>query len=422
MLRGTQHDTSEDIFKEAVLFEGGRRKVVHFDEWMLVAAVLLLLSILAWLISSRLGIPALLFFLAIGMLAGSDGPGGIYFDNVFVAQSTGVVALAFILFAGGLDTEWKVVRPALSGALALSTIGVLLTAVVVALFAILLLHISFLQGMLLGAIISATDAAAVFSVLGARQLHLKGTLIPLLELESGSNDPMAVFLTIGLIQLLTDPRQSFLNVVVLFIQQMGIGAIGGLVLGWVSLQLIKRLHLAVVSLYPVLTIALVLFAYGLTATLGGSGFLAVYLMGLILGNSSIQRVNRLARFHDAIAWLMQIAMFLILGLLVFPSHLPAVAVSGLLITGVAIFIARPVSVLISLLPVKISLREKLFISWVGLRGAAPIVLATFPLLANVPQATFLFDLTFFVVLVSVLLQGTTVPLVAKWLGVVTSPT
>lgn len=388
---------------------------------MLVSAVLLLLSIVAWLVSSRLGIPALLFFLAIGMLAGSDGPGGIYFDNVFVAQSIGVVALAFILFAGGLDTDWKVVRPALGGALSLSTIGVLLTAIVVALFAMLLLHISFLQGMLLGAIISATDAAAVFSVLGARKLHLKGILIPLLELESGSNDPMAVFLTIGLIQLLTQPQQSFLNVIVLFIQQMGIGAISGLVLGWASLQLIKRLHLEVVSLYPVLTIALVLFTYGLTATLGGSGFLAVYLMGLIVGNSSIQRVNRIARFHDAIAWLMQIAMFLILGLLVFPSHLPAVAVNGLLITGVAIFIARPVSVLISLLPVKISLREKLFISWVGLRGAVPIVLATFPLLANVPQAMALFDLTFFVVLVSVLLQGTTVPLVAKWLGVATSP-
>ena len=394
---------------------------MHFDELLLISAILLLLSILAWLISSRLGIPSLLFFLAIGMLAGSDGPGGIYFDNVFVAQSIGVVALAFILFAGGLDTEWKVVRPALGGALSLSTIGVLLTAIVVALFAMLLLHISFLQGMLLGAIISATDAAAVFSVLGARQLRLKGILLPLLELESGSNDPMAVFLTIGLTELLTQPQQSFLNVIVLFIQQMGIGAISGLVLGWVSLQLIKRLHLAVVSLYAVLTIALVLFTYGLTATLGGSGFLAVYLMGLIVGNSSIQRVNRIARFHDAIAWLMQIAMFLILGLLVFPSHLPAVAVSGLLITGVAIFIARPASVLISLLPVKLSLREKLFISWVGLRGAVPIVLATFPLLANVPQAAALFDLTFFVVLVSVLLQGTTVPLVAKWLRVVAAP-
>ena len=389
-----------------------------FDEWLLVASILLLLSIVAWKVSSRLGIPALLFFLAIGMLAGSDGPGGIYFDNAFVAQSVGVVALAFILFAGGLETEWKVVRPALGGALALSTIGVLLTTVIVAIFAFLVLHLSFLEGLLLGAIISATDAAAVFSVLGARKLRLTGMLVPLLELESGSNDPMAVFLTIGLIQLLTQPQASFVGVIILFFQQMGVGAICGLLLGWVTLQLISRLKLEVVALYAVLTIALVLFTYGLTATLGGSGFLAVYLMGLIVGNSSVQRVNRLIRFQDAIAWLMQITMFLILGLLVFPSHLPAVAVGGLLITGVVIFIARPVSVLISLFPLKMSLQEKLFVSWVGLRGAAPIVLATFPLLAGVPRASSLFDLVFFVVLVSVLLQGTTVPLVAKWLGVV----
>jgi cell volume regulation protein A len=202
---------------------------------------------------------------------------------------------------------------------------------------------------------------------------------------------------------------------------MGVGAICGLLLGWGAILLISRLKLEVESLYPVLTIALVLLTYGLTATLGGSGFLAVYLMGLILGNSSVQRVDRLTRFHDGIAWLMQIAMFLILGLLVFPSHLPAVIVSGLLITGVAIFIARPVSVLITLLPVKMSLQEKLFVSWVGLRGAAPIVLATFPLLAGASRSSYLFNLVFFIVLASVLLQGTSVPLVAKWLGVVTSP-
>ncbi len=361
---------------------------MHFEEWLLVSSVMLLLSILAWKVSSRLGIPALLLFLGIGMLAGSDGPGGIYFDDASVAQSVGVVALAFILFAGGLDTEWKVVRPALGAALALSTIGVLLTALVVAVFALFLLHVSFLEGLLLGAIISATDAAAVFSVLGARKLNLSGKLIPLLELESGSNDPMAVFLTIGLTNLLANPHES------VFAEEA--------------------------ALYPVLTIALVLLAYGLTATLGGSGFLAVYLVGVLLGNSSVQRVNRLTGFHDSLAWLMQIAMFLILGLLVFPSRLPAVFVSGLLITGVAIFIARPVSVLITLLPVKMSLQEKLFVSWVGLRGAVPIVLATFPLLAGLPRASLLFDLVFFVVFASVLLQGASVPFVARWLGVITS--
>jgi potassium/hydrogen antiporter len=394
---------------------------MHFEEWLLVSSVLLLLSILAWKVSSRLGIPALLFFLGIGMLAGSDGPGGIYFDNAQVAQSVGVVALAFILFAGGLNTQWSVVRPALGGALALSTIGVLLTAVVVAVFALMLLHFSFPEGLLLGAIVSATDAAAVFSVLGARKLQLTGKLLPLLELESGMNDPMAVFLTIGLTRLLTNPQESVFAVLVLFVQQMGVGAICGLLLGGGTILLISRLKLDVEGLYPVLAIALVLLTYGLTATLGGSGFLAVYLVGLLLGNSSVQRVDRLTHFHDGLAWLMQIGMFLVLGLLVFPSRLPAIMVSGLLITGVAVFLARPVSVFIVLLPVKMSLREKLFVSWVGLRGAVPIVLATFPLLAGLPNASFLFDLVFFVVLASVLLQGMSVPLVAKWLAVVATP-
>jgi cell volume regulation protein A len=390
---------------------------MQFDAWLLVSSVLLLLSILAWKVSHKLGIPALLFFLGIGMLAGSDGPGGINFDNASLAQAVGVVALAFILFAGGLDTEWKVVRPALGGALALSTIGVLLTAVVVALFALLLFQVSFTEGLLLGGIISATDAAAVFSVLGARKLS--GKITPLLELESGCNDPMAVFLTIGLTNLLANPNESVFALLLLFIEQMGIGAILGLLLGWGAIYLIGRLKLEEPGLYPVLTIALVLLAYGLTATLGGSGFLAVYLVGVLLGNSSVQRVNRLTRFHDSLAWLMQIAMFLILGLLVFPSRLPAVFGNGLLITGIAIFIARPVSVLITLFPMKMPLREKLFVSWVGLRGAVPIVLATFPLLAGVRNAPLLFDLVFFVVFASVLLQGASIPLVARWLNVIT---
>jgi cell volume regulation protein A len=392
---------------------------MHFDEWLLISSVLLLLSILGWKVSSRLGIPALLLFLGIGMLAGSDGPGGIYFDDALVAQSVGVVALAFILFAGGLETEWQVVRPALGGALSLSTIGVLLTAVVVAVFALFLLHVSFLEGLLLGAIISATDAAAVFSVLGARNLQLTGKLLPLLELESGTNDPMAVFLTIGLIRLLTNPHESVVGVILLFVQQMGVGVVLGLLIGLAAIWLLNRLRLDVEGLYRVFTIALVLFTYGLTAILGGSGFLAVYLVGLLLGNSSVQRVDRLSRFHDGLAWLMQIAMFLILGLLVFPSRLPAVIGNGLLITGVAVFLARPMSVFIALFPVKMSWQEKCFVSWVGLRGAVPIVLATFPLLAGLPKASLLFDLVFFVVLVSVLLQGASAPVVAKWLGVIT---
>jgi potassium/hydrogen antiporter len=290
--------------------------------------------------------------------------------------------------------------------------------VVVAVFAFIVLHFSFAEGLLLGAIISATDAAAVFSVLRARNLQLKGKLLPLLELESGTNDPMAVFLTVGLTALLTNPQESVAKLLLLFVQQMGVGAILGLLIGWAAIWLISRLHLDVEGLYLVFTIALVLFAYGLTALLGGSGFLAVYLVGLLLGNSSVQGIDRLSRFHDSLAWLMQIAMFLILGLLVFPSRLPAVVGSGLLITAIAVFLARPLSVLVALLPVKMSLQEKLFVGWVGLRGAVPIVLATFPLLAGLSKASFLFDLVFFVVLASVLLQGTTVPFVAQWLRVI----
>ena len=394
---------------------------MHFDEWLLITSVLLLLSILAWKISSRLGIPALLLFLGIGMLAGSDGPGGIYFDDAQIAQSVGVVALAFILFAGGMDTEWNVVRPVLKAGLSLSTIGVLLTTVIVAVVAIPLLHLSFPEGLLLGAIISATDVAAVFSVLGTRNLKLSGKLVPLLELESGTNDPMAVFLTLGLIQFLTNPQNFVAGFLLLFVQQIGLGLIIGLLIGWLSTWLIKHLALDVEGLYRVFTIALVLFSFSLTDILGGSGFLAVYIVGLLLGNASIQHIDRLARFHDSIAWLMQIAMFLILGLLVFPSRLPGVIESGLLITGIAVFIARPVGVLAALSFTKMSLREKLFISWVGLRGAVPIVLATFPLLAGLSKATFLFDLVFFIVLASVLLQGTSVPFVAQWLKVTVQP-
>jgi cell volume regulation protein A len=391
---------------------------MHFDQLLLTSSILLFLSIFAWKISIRLGIPALLLFLGIGMLAGSEGPGRIYFDDALAAQSVGVIALAFILFAAGLETNWKIVRPALSAALLLSTIGVLLTALVIAIFAVFVLHFSFAQGALLGAIISATDAAAVFSVLRAKNLKLTGKLLPLLELESGTNDPMAVFLTIGLTRILTNPHESILAVLLLFVQQMGIGAILGVLIGFGAIWLLKRINLEVEGLYRVYTIALVLFTYGLTAILGGSGFLSVYLIGLLLGNSSFQQVDQLSHVHDSLAWLMQIAMFLILGLLVFPSRLLTVLGSGLLMTGVAVFLARPISVLIALLPIKMPFREKIFVSWVGLRGAVPIVLATFPLLAGVPAAADLFNLVFFVVIASVLLQGVSVPFAAKRLGVI----
>lgn len=385
-------------------------------EYVLLAiSLLLLLSVIASKISDRIAIPALLLFLAIGMLAGSDGPGGIYFDNALTAQFVGVIALAFILFSGGLDTDFSSVRPVLKYGLILSTLGVFITALVVGVFAKLLLGFSLVEGLLLGAIVSSTDAAAVFSILRSKNVHLKGQLKPLLELESGSNDPMAVFLTIGLVQLLTQPGASFGKLLLSFALQMPLGAVAGYLMGKGTLFLINRLKLGYEGLYPVLTLSLVVLTYSLTSVIGGNGFLAVYLAGIIVGNKDFLHKRSLLRFHDGLAWLMQIAMFLTLGLLVFPSRLVPVMGFGMLIAGCLIFIARPASIFISLIPGALSLREKIFVSWVGLRGAVPIVLATYPLLAKAPQAELMFNVVFFVVITSVLLQGTTITPVAKWL-------
>lgn len=384
---------------------------------LLGASVLLLVSVIASKASGHLGVPALLLFLAIGMLAGSDGPGGIHFDNPWLAQSLGVVALSFILFAGGLDTDWAAVRPVARKGLALSTIGVCFTALSVSWFTTVMLQFSWLEGVLLGAIVSSTDAAAVFAVLRSKRVTLKGQIKPLLELESGSNDPMAVFLTVGLIALITIPEASFLDLIPMFIRQMVLGAVLGYSMGKGMVLLVNRLRLEYEGLYPVLTLSLVLMTYSASSWLGGNGFLAVYLAGLVMGNADFVHKRSLMRFHDGLAWLMQIAMFLTLGLQVFPSRLVPIAGVGLLVSLFLMLIARPVAVFLTLLPAKLSLREKSMVSWVGLRGAVPIILATFPLLAHVPQADLIFHLVFFIVLTSVLLQGTSIPLVAKWLRV-----
>ncbi len=386
------------------------------NEYLLViAAALLLVSVLISKISDRFGVPVLLLFLLLGMLAGSDGFGGIYFDDPGLAQFIGVIALVLILFSGGLGTEWTQVRPVIKEGLLLATFGVLLTALIVGLFASALLGLSLIEGLLLGSIVSSTDAAAVFSVLRSKGISLKGQLKPLLELESGSNDPMAIFLTIGLIQLITQPDLSPLSLVVLFVRQMLLGAVLGYVFGKASVFLINRVKLGFEGLYPVLTLSLVFLTFGLTAIIGGSGFLAVYVAGIVLGHYDFIHKRSLARFHDGLAWIMQIAMFLTLGLLVFPSQLLPIVGIGLLTAGCLMFVARPVSVFLGLLPSRMNWREKLFVSWVGLRGAAPIILATFPLLAGLQQAEPIFNVVFFVVLTSVLLQGTSIPLVARWL-------
>ncbi|MCM8794831.1 MAG: potassium/proton antiporter [Candidatus Omnitrophica bacterium] len=380
-------------------------------------AVLLLISTVASKASDKLGIPSLLLFILVGMLAGSEGIGGIYFDNPWLAQSMGVVALTFILFAGGLDTDWKSVRPVVREGFLLSTVGVIFTALLVGLFVTAVLRFSLLEGLLLGAIVSSTDAAAVFAVLRSKNVSLKGQLKPLLELESGSNDPMAVFLTTGLIQLLLNPASPVSSLIPAFLLQMALGATMGIALGKGMAFFLNRVRLGYDGLYPVATLALALLTYGATACLGGNGFLAVYIAGLVMGNSSFTHKKSLVRFHDGLAWLMQIAMFLTLGLLVFPSRLPAVMGAGLLVAGFLMFVARPVSVFLTIPFSKLEIREKAMVSWVGLRGAVPIILATFPLLAGLPKAEMIFNLVFFIVLTSALLQGTSIPAVAKRLKV-----
>ena len=387
------------------------------DELVLLgAAALLLLSVIvsgAW---SRLGIPSLLLFLVIGMLAGSEGPGGIAFDDAEAAQALGVVALVFILFSGGLDTDWKMVRPVLKEGLGLSTAGVFLTAVIVGGFAHLVLGFTLVEGMLLGGIVSSTDAAAVFSIFRSLGARLRGRLTYLLEFESGSNDPMAVFLTVAMLQLIMSPESSPLGLAGFFVRQMLFGGVAGYLFGRLTALLLNRIRLDHDGLYPVMTLGMVLFCYAATAAAGGNGFLAVYIAGIVVGNTRTVHHESVSRFHDGIAWLMQISMFLALGLLVFPSELSGVVGEGLAISAVLILVARPIGVFLTLLPMRVPVRECMLVSWVGLRGAVPIILATFPLLAGVPQADYIFNMVFFIVLTSALVQGTTLIRVARWLG------
>ncbi len=387
-------------------------------EHILVAAsTLLLLSIVVSKLSSRLGVPVLLLFLALGMLAGSDGPGGIYFDNARIAQALGVVALVLILFAGGLETEPKRIRPVVWQGVSLATLGVVITAFLVGWFVHVAFGFSWREGLLLGVIVSSTDAAAVFAVLRSSGVNLRGNLESLLEFESGSNDPMAVFLTIAMIELISKPETPVAGLIPMFFLQMGVGAAAGYGAGKLMTFAINRLRLQYDGLYPVFTLCAALLTYSATAALGGSGFLTIYLAAIIFGSSDFIHKQSLIRFHDGLAWLMQITMFLTLGLLVFPHRLVPIIGIGLLASLFLIFVARPASVFASLLFARLGFKDKLLVSWVGLRGAMPIILATFPMLAGLPGAETCFNLVFFIVLTSGLLQGTTISAVARRLGV-----
>jgi cell volume regulation protein A len=385
---------------------------------LLIGSLLLFISTVASKTTFKLGIPSLILFLIVGMLAGSDGLGGIYFDDPKSSQFLGVVSLTFILFSGGLDTKLESIRPIMKDGIALATIGVLITAVLVGIFSAYVLGFTWTEGLLLGAVVSSTDAAAVFSILKSRNVGLKGNVRPLLEFESGSNDPMAYFLTVALIDLVNQPDTSFWVLIPRFFIGMVLGGLTGYGMGKLMTWVVNNIKLDIDGLYPVLVMAMVFFTFSFTDRIQGNGFLAVYVAAIVLGNSSFIHKKSLTKFYDGIAWLMQIVMFLALGLLVFPRQLVPVIPEGLLIAGFMILVARPVAVFVSLARARdMNWRKKLFISWVGLRGAAPIVFATYPLLAGVSYAGMIFNLVFFISSISVLLQGTTLPIMARWLHV-----
>ncbi|MBE0538619.1 MAG: potassium/proton antiporter [Ignavibacterium sp.] len=388
---------------------------MFLDYFLLGSAVLILLSIIIAKLFNNLGLPTLVLFIALGMLAGSEGIGGIYFDDALIAQNIGIIALIFILFSGGLDTNLQDIKPVRFKALSLASIGVIISAFVFGIIAAYILNIELIYGLLIGAIISSTDAAAVFNVLRSKKVSLKHNLKPMLEFESGSNDPMAIFLTIGIIELIINPYTGWFGLLKLLVFQFGFGSIVGLSIGRLVVLVINKIKFENEGIYPVLLLGFACMIYAATNLIGGSGFLAVYLTGIAVGNKDFVQKKSLLRFFDGLAWLGQISMFLTLGLLVFPSKLISIAGIGIILSMILMFVARPIAVFVSLAFTKMSINEKVFVSWVGLRGAVPVILATFPLLAGVKYADLIFSIVFFIVLTSALLQGWSLTSVARLL-------
>ncbi|BDF93549.1 MULTISPECIES: potassium/proton antiporter [Pseudoalteromonas] len=391
------------------------------DNIILVSAILILFGVISSKLSARVGLPVLVLFLLVGMLAGEDGIAGISFDNAEAAHALGTLALAIILFDGGLQTPISSIKQVWKPASALATVGVLLTAVITGAVATYILDLPVLQGILLGAIVGSTDAAAVFALLRSAGIHLNKKLKSTLEIESASNDPMAIFLTVGLLEVLVNKMTFGGDLLLLFVQQMGVGALCGVLIGKLATWFINRIKLNTSGLYLVMVTAFGLLSFGLSASLGGSGFLAVFITGVILGNSEFVYKRSIFLFHDGLAWLGQITMFVVLGLLINPSSLLDVWLEGLFIAFALIFIARPLAVAPILKLFGFNNRETMFVSWVGLRGSVPIILAIFPLLFGLPGAELIFNVVFFVVLISATLQGASMPWIAKKLGLVEPP-
>lgn len=391
---------------------------------LLIGSILLFVSIVVGKTGYRFGVPALLLFLMVGMAFGSDGL-GLQFHNAQEAQFIGMVALSVILFSGGMDTKISEIRPILWPGIVLSTAGVLLTALFTGLFIWWLsgmswtnIHFPLITSLLLAATMSSTDSASVFAILRSQKINLKHNLRPMLELESGSNDPMAYMLTIVLIQFIQSSGMETAHILGSFIVQFIVGAGAGYLLGKLAILMLNRINIDNQALYPILLLAFVFFTFSLTDLLKGNGYLAVYIAGMMVGNAKIMYRKEIYTFMDGLTWLFQIIMFLCLGLLVNPHEMLEVACVALLIGVFMILIGRPLSVFLCLLPFgkKITFKSRLFISWVGLRGAVPIIFATYPVVANVPGSDAIFNIVFFITIVSLIIQGTTVSRAARLLG------
>jgi potassium/hydrogen antiporter len=391
---------------------------INDGQLILVAGALLAAGIAASLLAARIRLPGLLLFLGLGMLIGSDGTGWIHFDDYELARTIGIVALVLILFEGGLTAGFDEIRPVLRPALGLALAGTLATAVITGFTAAWLFDLTTLEGLLLGSIVAATDGAAIFSLLRGSTLRRK--LARTLEGESGFNDPVAVLLVIGFVDWIQEPGYGIADMAVLFVLELGIGLIAGLAVGWLAVQGLRRARLDTPGLYPVATLATAALAYGTADTLHGSGFLAAYVAGLALGSARIPARRTVTVFHQGLAWVAQIGMFLALGLLVFPSELGDVALEGTALALVLLLVARPVATFLSTALDRFSSTERVVLGWAGLRGAVPVVLATFPVIDGVPHSLEFFNIVFFAVVISTLLQGTSFEPLAKRLGVTTS--
>lgn len=391
---------------------------MDLGQLILVGSALLVAGLLASLVAVRVRVPSLVLFLAVGMLLGSDGTGWLPFDDYELARTIGVVALALILFEGGLAAGFSEIRAVLGPAISLATVGTLLTAAISGVAAMLLFDLSLLQGLLVGAILSSTDGAAIFALL--RGSTLRRRLARTLEGESGFNDPVAVLLVLGFIEWIEQPDYGVADMALLFVEQIAIGLVVGVAIGWLAVQGFRRARLTTGGLYPVASLAMAGLAFGLADTLEGSGFLAVYLTGLALGSAAIPAKRTVTAFHDGLAWVAQLSMFLTLGLLVFPGDLLDIALEGAVLAVVVVVVARPVAAAVAVLPFSFGPAERIVLGWAGLKGAVPVVLATFPLLEAVPDSVLFFNVVFFVVLLSTLLQGSTFEALAARLGLTTN--